>query len=170
MRIVVHVEIARLPIKGKIRDFIFVDQLLEAAIARGITTGTEQRMGAEQEHELNAPALDELGSVCGDLHAIPCRVEARRQGASPAPCGDFNHAEPTSSIGYEPLVVTESRNRDARLLSGLQNGSPALDCNFHTVNGQRNHVNVLAEKIVDPLGATSPRGRPLAVELEPPII
>ncbi len=60
----------------------------------------------------------------GDLHPVPSWIEASRHGAGAAPLSDFHYTQAAGSVRYEPLVVAEGRNADARFLSGSRMEAP----------------------------------------------
>jgi hypothetical protein len=49
MRIVVYMEVSGFPRERQFRDFIFMYEFLEGALARRVATGAQKRMTPQQE-------------------------------------------------------------------------------------------------------------------------
>jgi hypothetical protein len=119
MRIVVHGKISCFPVKRELFYFVFMNELLEFAVTRGVAAWAQQGVRPQEEHELHATALDQFGRLCRDYHAVSGRVKAGRHAPRATALGYFHHAEAACSIRNEPFVVAQGWNLHTSFLSGL---------------------------------------------------
>jgi hypothetical protein len=103
---VVNVKLPGFDRERQLNDFIFMDQLLQPAIAGCVTGRAQKRMGPQEQHQLHPTILCKRRRLGNHLHAFPCRVETRGHSAFSAPRYHLHHAQTAGAVWDEAFVVT----------------------------------------------------------------